>query len=220
MQIPDNEEECNLFVHDAVQAGSWLNPGWLTSELPGSWLNPGSLTSELPGSWLNPGWWTSELPGSWLNPGWSTSELPGSWLNPGWWTSELPGSWLNPGWWTSELPVVVQRFPGFPWSVWINPQGSGCKWSADRLIKKLFLNRKPEPEAGIFMFGCSLFVLISVSTVGLEPSEMTLAMSNESCNRNQWIYKMPNKSRQKLYFATLLDEKKKRWECMHCLGRV
>jgi hypothetical protein len=32
--------------------------------------------------------------------------------------------------------VVVQRFTGFPWSVRINPHGSGRKWSADRLIKK------------------------------------------------------------------------------------
>ena len=33
-------------------------------------------------------------------------------------------------------------------------------------------------------------------------------MSNESPNRNQWIYKMPSKTRQELYFATILDEKK------------
>ena len=68
------------------------------------------------------------------------------------------------------------------------------------------------------MVGCSLFARFSVSTVGLEPSEMTLAMSNESSNRNQWIYKMPNKTQQKLYFATILDEKKKDEDVSIALG--
>ena len=57
--------------------------------------------------------------------------------------------------------------------------------------------------------GSSLFARFSVSTVGLEPSEKSttnpLAMSSESSNRNQWIYKMTNKTRHKLYFATILD---------------
>ena len=35
------------------------------------------------------------------------------------------------------------------------------------------LKRKPEPEAGMFIFGCSLFARFSGSTVGLEPSEKT-----------------------------------------------
>ena len=61
--------------------------------------------------------------------------------------------------------------------------------------------------------GCSLFALFSVSKVGLERSEKTTtsllfryrSRSNKSSNRNQWIYKMPNKTRQKMYFATILD---------------
>ena len=32
-----------------------------------------------------------------------------------------------------------------------------------------------------------------------------LSTSKESSNRNQWIFKMPNKTQQKLYFATILD---------------
>ena len=56
------------------------------------------------------------------------------------------------------------------------------------------------------MHGPGCIEKISVSTVGLEPSEIILAMSNESFNRNQWIYKMPNKTRQKLYFATIQKE--------------
>ena len=71
---------------------------------------------------------------------------------------------------------------------------------------------EPETEMGLFMFGCSLFARFSVSTVGLEPSEKTTtspsfrfrSTCNESSNINQWIYKMPNKRRQKLYFAPTL----------------
>ena len=69
---------------------------------------------------------------------------------------------------------------------------------------------------------CSLFARFSVSTVGLEPSEKTTTNlpcnEHESSNRNQWIYKIPNKARQKLYFATILDEKKEDEDVCIALG--
>ena len=60
--------------------------------------------------------------------------------------------------------------------------------------------------------GCSLFTRFSVYTVGLEPSEKTTT-SPPSRFRSGFrfiykmpIFKMPNKTLQKLYFAMILDE--------------
>ena len=77
----------------------------------------------------------------------------------------------------------------------------------------LLLEEKITAAAESRWAGCSLFARFSLSTVGLERSEKTTASlptrfrsrCNESSNRNQYIYKMPNKTRQKLYFATILD---------------
>ena len=57
---------------------------------------------------------------------------------------------------------------------------------------------KMETDRGLFVFGCSLFTLFSVSTLVLEPSEKTTtsppfcfrSTSIESSNRNQWIYQI------------------------------
>ena len=66
------------------------------------------------------------------------------------------------------------------------------------LVNPIETEIKPETEMGQFMFGCSLFVRFSASTVGLEPSEKRLqpaplSVSGQhanASNRNQWIYKM------------------------------
>ena len=83
----------------------------------------------------------------------------------------------------------------------------------DLFSLRRMLFRKLKDNSGLFTFGCSLFARFSASTVGLKPSEKTTtcpsfpfrSTCNESSNRNQWIYKMPNKTRQKLYFSTILD---------------
>ena len=65
------------------------------------------------------------------------------------------------------------------------------------------------------MFGCSLFALFSVSTVGLEPSEMTLAMSLPT-EINEFTKCQIKHGKR--YFATILDGKKEDEDVCIVLG--
>ena len=80
-----------------------------------------------------------------------------------------------------------------------------CSSKRDAAFTSSGPDRNQKRKGGAVIFGCSLFARFSVSTIGLEPSQQTTTGRKQHPFPVQWIYKIANKTGQKLYFATILD---------------